>query len=48
MFCGTQAVIAAVNDPFYKITSEALLVLQNLVKVIRPFNEGEDRSYLNL
>jgi cullin-associated NEDD8-dissociated protein 1 len=25
-----------VGDPFYKITSEALLVTQQLVKVIRP------------
>jgi cullin-associated NEDD8-dissociated protein 1 len=48
MFCGIQAVIAAVNDPFYKITSEALLVLQNLIKVIRPFNEGEGHSYFIL
>ena len=27
------AVISAVSDPFYKISSEALLVLQLLVKV---------------
>lgn len=31
-------VIAAVNDSFYKITAEALLVLQQLVKVIRPLD----------
>lgn len=29
-------VISAVGDSFYKITAEALLVLQQLVKVIRP------------
>lgn len=29
-------VVAAVGDSFYKITAEALLVLQHLVKVIRP------------
>ncbi|RXM99391.1 Cullin-associated NEDD8-dissociated protein 1 [Acipenser ruthenus] len=29
-------VVACVGDPFYKITSEALLVTQQLVKVIRP------------
>ena len=28
--------VAAVNDPFYKITAEALHVLQELVRVIRP------------
>lgn len=31
-------VIAAVGDSFYKITAEALLVLQQLVKVIRPLD----------
>lgn len=31
-------VIHAVGDAFYKITSEALLVLQQLVKVIRPLD----------
>jgi len=31
-------IVAAVGDPFYKITSEALLVTQNLVKVIRPLD----------
>lgn len=30
------AIIAAVSDPFYKISSEALLVLESLVKVLRP------------
>lgn len=29
-------VVAAVGDPFYKITAEALLVLQHMVQVIRP------------
>lgn len=32
-------VITAVADGFYKITAEALLVLQQLVKVIRPLGE---------
>lgn len=32
-------IIAAVADSFYKITAEALLVLQQLVKVIRPLGE---------
>ncbi|CAH1272693.1 CAND1 [Branchiostoma lanceolatum] len=31
-------VVHAVADPFYKITSEALLVTQNIVKVIRPLD----------
>jgi len=31
-----QPVVAAVGDPFYKITSEALLVCQQLAIVIRP------------
>lgn len=31
-----QPVIVAVGDPFYKITAEALGVLQELIKVIRP------------
>lgn len=31
-------VVAAVSDSFYKITAEALLVLQQLVKVIRPLD----------
>lgn len=33
-----QPIIHAVGDMFYKITSEALLVLQQLVKVIRPLD----------
>ncbi|XP_017793539.1 PREDICTED: cullin-associated NEDD8-dissociated protein 1 isoform X2 [Habropoda laboriosa] len=32
-------IIAAVGDPFYKITAEALLVLQQLVQVIRPHDK---------
>uniref|UniRef100_A0A4X2LA96 Cullin associated and neddylation dissociated 2 (putative) n=1 Tax=Vombatus ursinus TaxID=29139 RepID=A0A4X2LA96_VOMUR len=31
-------VVASVSDPFYKITSEALLVTQQLVKVLRPLD----------
>ncbi len=31
-----QAVVTAVDDSFYKITSEALLVLHLIVKAIRP------------
>jgi len=34
-------IVNAVSDPFYKITSEALLVTQQLVKIIRPL---DDRS----
>lgn len=34
-----QAVIQAVNDSFYKITSEGLLVLQHIVTVIRPLGK---------
>lgn len=33
-------VVAAVSDNFYKITAEALLVLQQLVKVIRPLGKS--------
>nr|CAG4644545.1 EOG090X00HY [Leptodora kindtii] len=32
------SLLSAVSDPFYKITSEALLVLQQLVRVIRPLD----------
>ncbi|XP_058803044.1 cullin-associated NEDD8-dissociated protein 1 [Phymastichus coffea] len=32
-------IILAVSDPFYKITAEALLVLQQLVQVIRPHDK---------
>ena len=34
------AIIASVSDPFYKISSEALLVLESLVKVLRPLGAG--------
>uniref|UniRef100_A0A131XVQ6 Putative tata-binding protein-interacting protein n=1 Tax=Ixodes ricinus TaxID=34613 RepID=A0A131XVQ6_IXORI len=37
-------IIHAVGDSFYKITSEALLVLQQLVKVLRPL-EGTEPSF---
>ncbi|NWY72366.1 CAND1 protein, partial [Erithacus rubecula] len=33
------SVVACIGDPFYKITSEALLVTQQLVKVIRPLDK---------
>lgn len=36
-------IITAVRDPFYKITAEALLVLQQLVQVIRP--HGKQVNY---
>ena len=32
-------VVTCVGDPFYKITAEALLVLQQMVKVIRPLDQ---------
>lgn len=38
MYLLLPPVINAVGDSFYKITAEALLVLQELVKVIRPMN----------
>ncbi|XP_019849564.1 PREDICTED: cullin-associated NEDD8-dissociated protein 1-like [Amphimedon queenslandica] len=39
------AVIRAVNDSFYKITSEALLVLQLIVKIIRPLDDDSSFNY---
>ena len=36
LFVFIAAIITAVSDPFYKISSEALLVLESLVKVVRP------------
>ena len=39
-----QPVVTAVSDPFYKITSEALMVTQQLVKVIRPHGTGKKIS----
>ena len=41
-FC-FQPIVHAVGDPFYKITSEALLVTQQLVKVIRPLGKTIER-----
>ncbi|CAH1772992.1 unnamed protein product [Owenia fusiformis] len=38
-------VIAAIGDPFYKITSEALLVTQQMVKVIRPLEQPTAFSF---
>uniref|UniRef100_A0A8K9X4K2 Cullin associated and neddylation dissociated 1 n=1 Tax=Oncorhynchus mykiss TaxID=8022 RepID=A0A8K9X4K2_ONCMY len=38
-------VVACVGDPFYKITSEALLVSQQLVKVIRPLDQPERDTF---
>ena len=42
-----QAIVAAVGDQFYKITSEALLVTQQLVKVMRPLGEFRNRNILS-
>lgn len=39
------AVLACVHDPFYKVTAEALRVLQTLVKVMRPFGEISTVSF---
>ncbi|NXE40131.1 CAND1 protein, partial [Ptilorrhoa leucosticta] len=33
------SIVTCIGDPFYKITSEALLVTQQLVKVIRPLDK---------
>ncbi|CAH2102688.1 unnamed protein product [Euphydryas editha] len=38
------AVLACVQDPFYKVTAEALRVLQTLVKVMRPLESLQDGS----
>ena len=35
-----QPVIQAVDDSFYKITAEGLLVLQHIVAVIRPLGKA--------
>lgn len=40
-------VVAAVSDNFYKITAEALLVLQQLVKVLRPLGVYLFISYID-
>jgi len=42
-----QPIVHAVEDPFYKITSEALLVTQQLVKVIRPLGNLIHTSYFS-
>ncbi|XP_073447845.1 cullin-associated NEDD8-dissociated protein 1-like isoform X1 [Aquarana catesbeiana] len=34
-------VVTCISDPFYKITSEALLVAQQLVRVIRPLEQAK-------
>ncbi|KAK3749091.1 hypothetical protein RRG08_034063 [Elysia crispata] len=38
-------IVNAVSDPFYKITSEALLVTQQLVKVLRPLDSKSTFDY---
>uniref|UniRef100_A0A8D8LDT7 Cullin-associated NEDD8-dissociated protein 1 n=1 Tax=Cacopsylla melanoneura TaxID=428564 RepID=A0A8D8LDT7_9HEMI len=40
-----RPVIAAVGDSFYKITAEALLVLQQFVKVIRPLTSPSSYDF---
>lgn len=40
-------VVASVFDPFYKIATEALVVLQYVVKVIRPVEQSKFFSQLN-
>lgn len=39
------AIIASVSDTFYKISSEALLVLESLVKVLRPVGKNKDSQF---
>jgi len=39
------SIIAAVEDPFYKIASEALLVLECLVKVLRPMDQVSEFNF---
>ncbi|XP_068108853.1 cullin-associated NEDD8-dissociated protein 1-like [Hyperolius riggenbachi] len=34
-------VVTCISDPFYKITSEALMVAQQLVRVIRPLDQAQ-------
>ncbi|XP_033207231.1 cullin-associated NEDD8-dissociated protein 1 isoform X2 [Belonocnema kinseyi] len=41
-------IIVAVGDPFYKITAEALLVLQKLVQVIRPHDKPYNFDFNSL
>ncbi len=38
-------IIQAVGDPFYKISSEALLVLESLVKVLRPLDQPTNFNF---
>ncbi|GBP29292.1 Cullin-associated NEDD8-dissociated protein 1 [Eumeta japonica] len=42
------AILACVHDPFYKVTAEALRVLQTLVKVMRPLEEKGDNEVVEL
>ena len=42
------AIITAVSDTFYKISSEALVVLQLLVKVLRPLDSSPTTFDFNL
>ncbi|XP_014246740.1 cullin-associated NEDD8-dissociated protein 1 isoform X2 [Cimex lectularius] len=39
------SVVSAVSDSFYKITAEALLVLQQLVKVLRPLDVPSEFNF---
>ncbi|XP_001948086.1 cullin-associated NEDD8-dissociated protein 1 [Acyrthosiphon pisum] len=39
-------IITAVGDPFYKITAEALIVLQEMVKVIRPLDNKLEFNFV--
>nr|CAG4642282.1 EOG090X00HY [Evadne anonyx] len=39
------SLLSAVSDPFYKITSEALLVLQQLVRVMRPLDSTSNFDF---
>ncbi|XP_001606869.2 cullin-associated NEDD8-dissociated protein 1 [Nasonia vitripennis] len=41
-------IILAVGDPFYKITAEALLVMQQLVQVIRPHDKPSNFDFTPL
>lgn len=41
------AVVLAVSDSFYKITSEALLVLTQMVRVVRPIGKFNPNICLN-
>jgi hypothetical protein len=38
-------IIGCVGDPFYKISSEALLVLESLVKVLRPLDQPTNFNF---